>query len=49
MKGFVLTPPSVVDRKVVKLFEKNSQGPKDNVLDRKPVFFMVLEILLKSR
>jgi adenine-specific DNA-methyltransferase len=33
MKGFVPTPPSIVDHMVAKLFEKNPPGPEDNVLD----------------
>jgi len=33
MKGFVPTPPAVVDHMVVKLFGKKSPGPEDNVLD----------------
>lgn len=33
MKGFVPTPPAIVDHMVAKLFEKNSPGPEDTVLD----------------
>jgi adenine-specific DNA-methyltransferase len=33
MKGFVPTPPSIVDHMVAKLFEKNLPDPEDNLLD----------------
>ena len=33
MKGFVPTPPSIVDHMVAKLFEKNLPDSKDNLLD----------------
>lgn len=33
MKGFVPTPPSIVDHMVAKLFEKNPPDPEDNLLD----------------
>jgi adenine-specific DNA-methyltransferase len=33
MKGFVPTPPAIVDHMVAKLFEKKFPGPEDKVLD----------------
>ncbi len=33
MKGFVPTPPAIVDLMVAKLFENSSPGPEDSILD----------------